>query len=107
MIYYVSVPGPPSGIYFPEVTHSTVRVVWSPPTAPNGDIIGYRVAYREKSKPVSYTVVDPNLGPTTSEYYVTNLQRTTYYVFSITAKTQLGFGEPGDVEVYTIVNRSE
>lgn len=68
-------------------------------------LLGYRVAYREKSKPPSYTVVDDNLDPNTNEYYVANLQRTTFYVFDIVARTQLGWGLPATVEVYTIMNR--
>ena len=98
-------PGPPSNVYFPEVTHTTCRVFWAAPREPNGVLLGYRITYREKSKPVSFTVVDDNLGPNVHEYYVANLQRTTFYVFEVVARTQLGWGEPTVVELYTVVNR--
>ena len=34
------VPGPPVGILFPEVRTTSVRLVWQPPAAPNGIILG-------------------------------------------------------------------
>ena len=41
------------------------------------------------------------------EHTVTLLVRDTYYVFSVYAKTQDGWGEPTVVEVYTTANRGE
>lgn len=34
------VPGPPMGILFPEVRTTSVRLIWQPPAAPNGIILG-------------------------------------------------------------------
>ena len=105
IIFVLSVPGPPSSIYFPDVSEHSARIVWSPPLQPNGIILGYRVAYREKSRPPSYTIVDDTLSQNTLEYNVTGLERTTYYVFSLTARTNSGWGITEDQEVYTINNR--
>lgn len=37
-----AVPGPPVGILFPEVRTTSVRLIWQPPAAPNGIILGKR-----------------------------------------------------------------
>lgn len=36
----IPVPGPPVGMLFPEVRTTSVRLIWQPPTAPNGIILG-------------------------------------------------------------------
>ena len=85
-------------------------MVWEPPREPNGVITGYRVAYGERMippNPQTYTIVDDLLGPDRRSFEVFNLERNTYYMFAVTAKTRLGWGEPAELEVYTIVNRSE
>jgi len=89
------------------VTHSTARIIWSPPAQPNGLITKYRVSYRQKSAPPSYAIVDDKLGPERREFEVHGLGRMTYYVFSVTARTHLGWGVAATAEVYTIVNRRE
>ncbi len=43
MIYLFSVPGPPVVILFPEVRTTSVRLIWQPPSQPNGIILGTRV----------------------------------------------------------------
>ncbi|ELU15655.1 hypothetical protein CAPTEDRAFT_52109, partial [Capitella teleta] len=101
-------PGPPSAVYFPDVTNSAVKVVWEPPREPNGVIRGYRVAYGQRVEPPSeqtYTIVDDTLNKDRRSYEVFDLMRNTYYVFSITAETRLGWGVPYQLEVYTIINR--
>jgi len=61
---------------------------------------------------VSYRIKDSNsrsnssqLNSTQREYTVATLQRETYYIFSVTARTELGWGTPADVLVYTMINR--
>ena len=39
------IPGPPSNLKFSEITMNTLKVSWDPPLKPNGDILGYVVAY--------------------------------------------------------------
>lgn len=101
------VPGPPSGVYFPEVTHSTARIAWSPPLEPGGIITGYRVEYVEKGNPPTYAKKKDNISPGEFAYYVTNLQRTRYYTFTVQAKTKKGWGQPEIVDAYTVINRSK
>lgn len=36
----IPVPGPPVGMLFPEVRTTSVRLIWQPPAAPNGIILG-------------------------------------------------------------------
>lgn len=43
MIFLFSVPGPPVVILFPEVRTTSVRLIWQPPSQPNGIILGTRV----------------------------------------------------------------
>ena len=93
------------GLYFPDVTASTAQIRWSPPLEPNGIIAGYEVTYREATNPKNYAIVDDSLGPTRSEFYVSNLQRSTYYIFTVSARTRLGWGEEAEVKVLTIANR--
>ena len=63
------------------------------------------MAYREKADPPSYAIVDDSLNPGRRDFFVSNLERNTYYVFTVTGRTQLGWGTPAELEVYTIVNR--
>ncbi|KAI0208041.1 hypothetical protein LSAT2_007292 [Lamellibrachia satsuma] len=98
-------PGLPSCVSFPEVAHSTARIIWNPPAEQNGIITDYWVSYRQKSAPPSFVIVDDKLGPTRREFEVTGLSRMTYYVFSVTDSTDLGWGVAATAEVYTIVNR--
>jgi protein sidekick len=39
------IPGPPSNLKFSEITMNTLKVGWDLPVKPNGEIIGYIVAY--------------------------------------------------------------
>ncbi|XP_076440901.1 protein sidekick-like isoform X2 [Babylonia areolata] len=97
------VPGPPMIIYFPNVTYTSAIVVWTPPSEPNGIITGYKVSYRKQDDTASQT--DSELGPKVYEYTVDVLERETYYIFSVTAKTRLGWGETASVPVLTMLNR--
>lgn len=101
----LSVPGPPTNIWFPEVTYSTAKVVWEPPTQPNGILTGYLVSYKERDG--NFQGNSSDLPVTQREYTVATLQREQYYIFHVMAKTRLGWGEPQKVLVYTIINRSK
>lgn len=43
--FYVTVPGVPSNVSFPDVSLSSARIIWDIPEEPNGKILGYRVTY--------------------------------------------------------------
>ena len=103
---FVTVPGPPVIVWFPEVSYTLAEVVWEPPVEPNGIITGYMVSYklRDSGDPLINSTV---LSANTTRYTVGNLQREAYYEFRVTAQTRLGWGETASVEVYTMVNRSK
>ena len=44
-ISFQGIPGPPSNLKFNEITMNTLKVSWDLPLKPNGEIIGYIVAY--------------------------------------------------------------
>ena len=39
------IPGPPANLTFSEITMNTLKVSWSRPVKPNGEILGYVVSY--------------------------------------------------------------
>ncbi|CAH1794891.1 unnamed protein product [Owenia fusiformis] len=99
-------PGPPSSIYFPDVTYTFLKCQWSPPVEPNGVITGYRIAYKEfgsRDDPF----VDETLGADRLYYEVNDLQQMTDYEFNLTAKGDgEGWGETATVKVVTMINRN-
>lgn len=101
-----SVPGPPLIIYFPNVTYTMARIVWDPPVEPNGILTGYMVSYRLLEAALNTTEL-VNLEVSTREYTATKLEREKYYVFGVTARTHLGWGDTALVKVYTMHNRSK
>ncbi|GAB1600757.1 protein sidekick-1 isoform X2 [Argonauta hians] len=99
------VPDPPIIIYFPNVTYRMAKVVWAPPKKPNGIILQYRVSYRlrdgfRKANP-SYQFVGPNV----LDFTAYNLAKEKYYIFSVAAQTQLGWGNSSEVLVFTTAKR--
>jgi len=99
-----TVPGPPSSVYFPEVTTVSVRIAWSEPREPNGMITGYRVAYGLHS---SMLLSDDSVSASHRHYRVTGLSRYQQYLFTVAAKTRSGWGDEASVVVYTTSYRSE
>ncbi|KAL8567567.1 hypothetical protein ACOMHN_054381 [Nucella lapillus] len=98
------VPGPPIIVYFPNVTYTSVTVVWSAPSEPNGILTAYKVSYRKRDDSAAQS--ESELGPNVYEYAVVDaLQREKYYIFTVTAKTRLGWGESASVPVLTMLDR--
>ena len=87
------------------MTYSTAKVVWEPPTQPNGILTGFLVLYKEKNGNIQGN--SSELPVAQREYTVATLQREKYYTFKVKAKTRLGWGQPKEVLVYTIINRSK
>ncbi len=54
-------PGPPANLTFSEITMTTLKVSWQMPEKPNGEILGYVVAYnttkQDESKSVLFSSV--------------------------------------------------
>uniref|UniRef100_A0A1A7YF48 Sidekick cell adhesion molecule 1 n=1 Tax=Iconisemion striatum TaxID=60296 RepID=A0A1A7YF48_9TELE len=98
------VPGPPVRMVFPEVRSTSVRVVWQPPTFPNGIILGYQISYRLDSRnPLRWTTVE--VGSNARQFTVTGLSSEQTYRFQLTARTAVGWGEPQDALVVTTERR--
>uniref|UniRef100_UPI003AADAB03 protein sidekick-1-like n=1 Tax=Centroberyx gerrardi TaxID=166262 RepID=UPI003AADAB03 len=98
------VPGPPVRMVFPEVRLSSVRVVWQPPTYPNGIILGYQISYRlDSGDPLRWTTVE--VGSNARQFTVTGLSPEQNYVFRLTARTALGWGEAQEALVITTERR--
>uniref|UniRef100_A0A670HQN0 Sidekick cell adhesion molecule 2 n=1 Tax=Podarcis muralis TaxID=64176 RepID=A0A670HQN0_PODMU len=88
------VPGPPVGILFPEVRTTSVRLIWQPPAAPNGIILG---------KQATPTV--EVLNPSARQFTATGLRPESTYLFRITAQTRKGWGEAAEALVVTTEKR--
>ncbi|XP_069545786.1 protein sidekick-1-like isoform X2 [Brachyistius frenatus] len=98
------VPGPPVRMVFPEVRLSSVRVVWQPPTYPNGIILGYQISYCLDSRdPQRWTTVE--VGSNARQFTVTGLAPEQAYVFRLTARTAVGWGEQQEALVVTTERR--
>uniref|UniRef100_A0A673G3Q7 Protein sidekick-1-like n=1 Tax=Sinocyclocheilus rhinocerous TaxID=307959 RepID=A0A673G3Q7_9TELE len=97
-------PGPPVRLVFPEVRLTSVRVVWQPPSEPNGIIMGYQISYRlDINDPNKFTTVE--VGSNARQFTVTGLIPESAYVFQITARTQKGWGPPEEAIVITTEKR--
>ncbi|XP_041838887.1 protein sidekick-1-like isoform X2 [Melanotaenia boesemani] len=98
------VPGPPLRMVFPEVRLTSVRVVWQPPVFPNGIILGYQISYRLDSRnPLQWTTVE--VGSNARQFTVTGLSSEQAYVFRLTARTAVGWGEQQEALVVTTERR--
>uniref|UniRef100_A0A673GMJ6 Protein sidekick-1-like n=1 Tax=Sinocyclocheilus rhinocerous TaxID=307959 RepID=A0A673GMJ6_9TELE len=98
------VPGLPVRLVFPEVRLTSVRVVWQPPSEPNGIIMGYQISYRlDINDPNKFTTVE--VGSNARQFTVTGLMPESAYVFQITARTQQGWGPPEEAIVITTEKR--
>ncbi|XP_075890891.1 protein sidekick-1-like isoform X2 [Nelusetta ayraudi] len=98
------VPGPPARMMFPEVRLSSVRVVWQPPTNPNGIILGYQISYRLDSRdPQRWTTVE--VGSNARQFTVTGLLPEQTYVFKLVSRTAVGWGEEKEALVVTTERR--
>uniref|UniRef100_A0A7N6C2C5 Sidekick cell adhesion molecule 1a n=1 Tax=Anabas testudineus TaxID=64144 RepID=A0A7N6C2C5_ANATE len=98
------VPGPPVRMVFPEVRLSSVRVVWQPPTSPNGILLGYQISYRLDSRDLlRWTTVE--VGSNARQFTVTGLSPEQTYVFRLIARTAVGWGELQEALVVTTERR--
>ncbi|XP_061535889.1 protein sidekick-1 isoform X1 [Phycodurus eques] len=98
------VPGPPVRVVFPEVRLSSAKVVWEPPTNPDGIILGYQIAYRlEHRDSQQWTTVE--VGSNGRQFTVTGLTPEQTYVFRLVARTAVGWGQEHVALVVTTERR--
>ena len=83
-------PGDPPANFTAHVLNSTsILLLWSEPTFPNGEILSYTV---------SISPLDVfNLNADTLEYLFTGLEEDTSYTFEIYASTKVGNGPSSEV----------
>merc|ERR1719319_1336130 len=100
---FEDVPGSPSNISFPDVSFTTARIIWDVPTEPNGEIQAFRVNYHLLNDDSENFTKE--FLPTDRTYRAVGLEPMSYYQFSVTAKTALGWGYTTKGLVYTTNNR--
>ena len=100
---FEDVPGPPSDVSFPDVSFTYARIIWDKPDEPNGEIIAYSVSY-QLAENADRNSTD-EFGPDVRTHKVVNLKSESYYMFSVRARTRLGWGRALNVPVYTTNNR--
>ncbi|XP_073972084.1 sidekick cell adhesion molecule isoform X2 [Rhodnius prolixus] len=84
------VPDEVVNLQFEDVSDRAVKVVWSPPTHPNGVLTGYTLSYAMKDRPETLKIEE--LPSDTTSIKIEQLQATTHYKFSVAAKTSKGTG---------------
>jgi len=86
------IPGPPANLKFGEITMNTLKVSWDPPVKPNGEILGYIVAYETAEQDENYS---KQVKQRVSErfLFIHNLEEEITYTFSVRAQT-IDYGPP-------------
>ena len=100
---FEDVPGAPSNISFPDVSFTTARIIWDIPAEPNGEIQAFRVNYHLLNDDSENFTKE--FLPTDRTYRAVGLEPMSYYQFSVSAKTALGWGYTSKGLVYTTNNR--
>lgn len=100
-----AVPGPPSNVSFPDVSQTMARIVWDVPEEPNGLITHYQITYQlNGSNAIEF---NETFDPSERTYRATDLETEKYYLFTVTAKTSVGWGRTVSVLVLTTSNRGK
>ena len=90
------VPSTPPSNFRPVVINATaILLTWSPPQVPNGVIISYQVNYSLSGQLV--TLLLDNV----SNYVVSGLEEYTWYTFTISSFTRIGWGPMTSVSART------
>ncbi|KRX42346.1 Protein sidekick -like protein [Trichinella murrelli] len=85
-------PGPVQSLRFHDVLLDSVNISWTPPSEPNGVIIGYRVTY--KTYKLDKEFMSQRQEKVIGRQYlvVTNLEENVTVSFSVEAETVVGYG---------------
>lgn len=109
--FLFSVPGPPSNVEAVPVSLKTIRVLWDPPSEPNGIIITYRLFYSKaiSGPPVTNAdkVTEVSVAGNSTSKILAKLESITEYFFWVKASTSVGFGNASDVVRQTTREKSE
>ena len=85
------VPGPVEKLRFRNALLDSVRVVWEPPSQPNGKITGYIVNYRASRVQEDFKREEQHRTSET-HFDARNLEENTQYHFVVWAETAAGRG---------------
>lgn len=97
------VPGPPSEISFPDVSFTYARIIWDVPDEPNGEITAYSIVYHLADRADVNNTLE--FEPAARTYKAVELKPESYYMFLVSARTRLGYGQALRAPVYTTNNR--
>ncbi|KAK0160324.1 hypothetical protein PV328_007750 [Microctonus aethiopoides] len=100
---FEDVPGQPSNVSLPDVSFTTARIIWDTPEDPNGEILAYKVTYYLNSSQERQYSQEKKASDRT--FTANGLESEKYYMFSVTAKTRLGWGKTAFAMVLTTNNR--
>ena len=104
-MYFIKVPGLPANVYCPDVSFTTVKIVWSPPRQPNGIILGYSLSYQQINDN-DITSLD-ELGSDRRDHFVSGLIKGKKYLFYLKARTSVGWGNALEFAVVMTIERSK
>lgn len=97
------VPGPPY-ILSERVYTNLIDIDFAQPCEPNGQILGYRIQYREKfgknGEPLYY-------GRDDLRVRVSDLKTDTTYFLELSAKTSVGYGQKATIDFHTKLSTSK
>ncbi|XP_047439368.1 neural cell adhesion molecule L1.2 isoform X2 [Mugil cephalus] len=89
------VPGPPTSLTLDSPSETEMTLRWTPPSHPNGILIGYLLQYQRISKtddsPMQVESID---DPTVSHLTLRGLDKHSHYRFYLRGRTAIGDGEP-------------
>ncbi|XP_057175996.1 neural cell adhesion molecule L1.2 isoform X1 [Triplophysa rosa] len=86
------VPGPPSSLLLDSPSETEITLHWTPPTQPNGVLIGYVLQYQQignKDSPMQEEMID---GHSASNFTLKKLDRHSRYRFYLQGRTAPGQG---------------
>ncbi|XP_060047347.1 phosphatidylinositol phosphatase PTPRQ isoform X2 [Erinaceus europaeus] len=98
---------PPRDVHYENVSSSSIRLFWTPPSKPNGIIQYYSIYYRNISdtfmKNFTFHEVTHDFDNMTVSALIDELAIFSYYTFWVTASTSVGNGNKSSdiVQVYT------
>ncbi|KAA0707192.1 Neural cell adhesion molecule L1 [Triplophysa tibetana] len=98
------VPGPPSTLMLDSPSETEITLRWTPPTQPNGVLIGYVLQYQQignKGSPMQEEMID---GHSTSHFTLKKLDRHSRYRFDLMGRTAPGKGLPISTEGATTLD---
>ncbi|XP_051282266.1 neural cell adhesion molecule L1.1 isoform X2 [Dicentrarchus labrax] len=87
------VPGKPASLTFESPSEKSLNLYWTPPLEPNGILTGYVVQYQKDvmSSPLQMEIIS---DPSVTHIELDALDPSTYYIFSVIARTAAGDGLP-------------